>query len=87
LLIGQPPEEFILSDMHFCVYDYEGDSLLLISMIWTLNAVWEVLALSLLIWIAMKHFRDLRRFGPSTGLTIRGCFRVLIKSQVFYFAR
>ncbi|KIK43301.1 hypothetical protein CY34DRAFT_803973 [Suillus luteus UH-Slu-Lm8-n1] len=79
-------EEAILFSMHFCVYGFEEDYRLLFSMIWTLNTVWEVLALSLLIWIALKHFRDLRRLGPSTGLIIRGCFRVLIKSQVFYFA-
>jgi hypothetical protein len=79
--------ELILSGMYVCGYGYKGDGQLLISMISILDTVWEVLAMSLLIWIALKHFRDLRRLGPSTGLAIRGCFRVLIKSQVFYFAR
>ncbi|KAG2341279.1 hypothetical protein BDR05DRAFT_965788 [Suillus weaverae] len=79
-------EELILSGTYMCNYGYEGDVQLLISMIWMLNTVWEVLALCLSVWIAVKHFRDLRRLGPSTGSTIRDCFRVLIKSHVLYFA-
>ncbi|KAG1770987.1 hypothetical protein EDD22DRAFT_12179 [Suillus occidentalis] len=45
-----------------------------------------VLALCLSVWIAVKHFRDLRSLGPSTGSIIGDCFRVLIKSHVLYFA-
>ncbi|KIK35415.1 hypothetical protein CY34DRAFT_812198 [Suillus luteus UH-Slu-Lm8-n1] len=71
-------EEVILSGMHMCSYSYEGDVPLLFSM---------VLALCLSVWIAVKHFRDLRRLGPSTGSTIGDCFRVLIQSHVLYFAR
>jgi hypothetical protein len=78
------PEELILSGMHICVF---SENLLLISMVWMLNTVWEVLALCLSVWIAMKHFRELRRLGPSTGSTIGDCFRVLIRSHVLYFAR
>ncbi|KIK33687.1 hypothetical protein CY34DRAFT_689491 [Suillus luteus UH-Slu-Lm8-n1] len=63
-----------------------GDDLLLISMTWILTTIWEVLALCLSVWIAVKHFRDLRRLGPSTGSTIGDCFRVLLKSHVVYFA-
>ncbi|KAG2335786.1 hypothetical protein BDR05DRAFT_971439 [Suillus weaverae] len=55
-------------------------------MIWMVNTVWEVLALCLSVWIAVKHFRGLRRLGQSTGSTIGDCFRVLIKSHVLYFA-
>jgi hypothetical protein len=73
--------------MHMGGYNYEGDVQLLVSMVWTLNSVWEVLALCLSVWIAVKHFRELRRLGPSTGSTIGDCFRVLIKSHVLYFAR
>ncbi|KAG1760461.1 hypothetical protein EDD22DRAFT_77897 [Suillus occidentalis] len=79
-------DEVILSGMHMCSYSYEGDVLLLFSMIWMLNTVWEVLALCLSVWIAVKHFRDLQRLGPSTGSTIGDCFRVLMKSHVLYFA-
>ncbi|KAG1742063.1 hypothetical protein EDD22DRAFT_958968 [Suillus occidentalis] len=80
-------EETILSGVHMCGYSYEGDVLLLVSMVWMLNTVWEVLALCLSVWIAVKHFRDLRRLGPLTGSTVRDCFRVLIESHVLYFAR
>jgi hypothetical protein len=86
-LIGQTPEELILSGIHMCSYNYEGDVQLLASMVWMLNTVWEVLALCLSVWIAVKHFRDLRRLGLSTGSTIGDCFRVLIKAHVLYFAR
>ncbi|KAG1754695.1 hypothetical protein EDD22DRAFT_228558 [Suillus occidentalis] len=79
-------EEAILSGIHMCGYNDEGDVQLLSSMVWMLNTVWEVLALCLSVWIAVKHFRDLRRLGPSTGSTIGDCFRVLIKSHVLYFA-
>jgi hypothetical protein len=77
----------ILSGMHTCYYFYEGDIQLLLPTFWILNTVWEVLALCLSVWIAVKHFRDLRRLGPSTGLMIGDCFRVLIQSHVLYFAR
>ncbi|KAG1786335.1 uncharacterized protein HD556DRAFT_1531122 [Suillus plorans] len=81
-------EEFILSGTYMCDFGYREDlnSELLISMIWVLNTVWEVLALCLSVWIVVKHFRDLRRLSPSTGLAIGECFRVLIKSHVLYFA-
>ncbi|KIK41802.1 hypothetical protein CY34DRAFT_185804 [Suillus luteus UH-Slu-Lm8-n1] len=79
-------EEGILFGIHMCGYDSEGDLWLLFVMIWILNTVWEVLALCLSVWIAVKHFRDLRRLGPSTGSTIGDCFRVLIQSHVLYFA-
>ncbi|KAG1774461.1 hypothetical protein EV702DRAFT_524941 [Suillus placidus] len=78
-------EELILSGTYTCNYGYEGDQFLN-SMVWVLNTVWEVLALCLSVWIAVKHFRELRRLGPSTGSTIGDCFRVLIKSHVLYFA-
>ncbi|KAG1729362.1 hypothetical protein EDD22DRAFT_409083 [Suillus occidentalis] len=79
-------EEAILSDIHMCGSEYDGDTPLLMSMVWMLNTIWEVLALCLSVWIAMKHFRDLRRLGPSTGSTIGDCFKVLIQSHVLYFA-
>jgi hypothetical protein len=86
-LIGQTPEELILSGTHMCGYNYDGDSSLLFSMTWILTTSWEVLALCLSVWIAVKHFRDLRRPCPSTGSTIGDCFKVLIQSHVLYFAR
>ncbi|KAG1779425.1 hypothetical protein EV702DRAFT_100193 [Suillus placidus] len=79
-------EELILSGTYMCNYGYEADVQLLVSMVWMLNTVWEVIALCLSVWIAVKHFRELRRLSPSTGSTIGDCFRVLIKSHVLYFA-
>ncbi|KAG1784714.1 uncharacterized protein HD556DRAFT_202471 [Suillus plorans] len=79
-------EELIISGMYMCDYGYEGDTQLLVSMVWILITVWEVLALCLSVWIAVKHFYDLRRLGPSTGSTIGDCFRVLMQSHVLYFA-
>ncbi|KAG2029462.1 hypothetical protein BDR03DRAFT_694848 [Suillus americanus] len=76
-------EELILSGMYMCYFGSQGNAQVLASMVWMLNTVWEVLALCLAIWIAVKHFRDLRRLGSST---IGNCFRVLIKSHVLYFA-
>ena len=54
-------------------------------LIWVLSTVWEILALCLAIWTAVKHFRELQR--PSTGWTVGDCFTVLIKTHVLYFAR
>jgi hypothetical protein len=85
--IGQTPEELIIYGIHMCGYYYEGDASLLYSMVWMINTVWEVLALCLSVWVAVKYFRDLQRFRPSTGSTIGDCFRALIKSHVLYFAR
>ncbi|KAG1760821.1 hypothetical protein EDD22DRAFT_55590 [Suillus occidentalis] len=79
-------EEAILSGMHMCGYSYEEDVQLLFSMVWILATVWEVVALCLSVWIAVKHFRDLRRLGPLTGSMIGDYFRVLMKSHVLYFA-
>ncbi|KAG1784849.1 uncharacterized protein HD556DRAFT_1531850 [Suillus plorans] len=79
-------EELILSGIYMCSSELEGKYLLLGSMVWMLNTVWEVLALCLSVWVAVKHFRELRRLGPSTGSTIGDCFRVLIQSHVLYFA-
>jgi hypothetical protein len=85
-LIGRTPEEAILSGTYLCTYGYEGDVQLLSLMVWIPNSVWEVLALCLSVWIAVRHFRELQRLGPSTGSTIGDCFRVLIRSHVLYFA-
>lgn len=52
---------------------------------WLLNTAWEVLTLCLALWSAVKQFRELRQ--PWTRWTAGGCFTVLIKSHVLYFAR
>ncbi|KAG2103756.1 uncharacterized protein F5147DRAFT_775881 [Suillus discolor] len=81
-----PGEESILSGTYMCGYEYGWDGQLLFSITSMLNIVWEVLALCLSVRVAVKHFRELRRLGPSTGSTIGDCFRVLIQSHVLYFA-
>ncbi|KAG1798419.1 uncharacterized protein HD556DRAFT_1440128 [Suillus plorans] len=84
-LIGRAPEVLILSGTYTCDYEYEENAQLLISMLWMLYTIWEVLALCLSVRVAVKHFHDLRRLGLSRSI-IGDCFRVLMESHVLYFA-
>jgi len=77
-------EELILSGTHQCSFGYAEDILLLNSVAWVLSIVWEVLALCLAVWIAVKHFHELRQH--SAGGIIRDCFVVLMKTHMVYFA-
>lgn len=77
-------EEVILSGTYECSISAEGDILLLDPITWLLAIVWEVLALSLAVWIAVQHFHELRRHA--VGGFIGDCFKVLVKSHVIYFA-
>ncbi|KAG2107446.1 uncharacterized protein F5147DRAFT_837373 [Suillus discolor] len=77
-------EELILSGTYQCRISYTGDVLVLDSAIWILYIVWEVLALCLAVWIAVKHFRELR-LHPAGGI-IGGYFTVLMNTHVVYFA-
>ncbi|KAG2139167.1 uncharacterized protein EDB93DRAFT_702267 [Suillus bovinus] len=77
-------DEYILSGTYMCQINYQKDVLLLVSITWILGTVWEVLALCLAVWIAVKHFRELRRH--SAGGIIGDCFSVLIKTHMAYFA-
>jgi hypothetical protein len=76
--------EFILSGTYNCSIYYPGNILLLNSLVWIVSAVWEVLALCLAVWIAVKHFRELRKH--SEGGIMGDCFAVLIKTHMLYFA-
>ncbi|KAG0691687.1 hypothetical protein DFH29DRAFT_1015399 [Suillus ampliporus] len=78
------PEELILSGIYQCGVTLEGNVKLLYSIGWIFGTVWEVLALCLAVWIAIKHFRELRR--QSAGGIIGDCFTVLMKTHVGYFA-
>jgi hypothetical protein len=78
------PEEYVLSGTYHCMISYAGDSTFLQIMTWILNAVWEVLALCLAVWIAVKHFRELRRY--STGSVMGDCFVMLVQTHITYFA-
>ena len=75
------PEEQIVSGLHVCVD--EGGNQLLVSQIWMLGTVWEVLALCLAVWIVVKHFREIHR--SSTGRAVGNFFAVLIKTHMLYF--
>ncbi|KAG1722938.1 uncharacterized protein EDB91DRAFT_1087973 [Suillus paluster] len=77
-------EELILSGTYQCTINFESDTMRLSSMTWILSTVWEVFALCLAVWIAVKYFRELRR--QSTGGILGDCFTVLMKSHVGYFA-
>jgi VanZ family protein len=68
-----------------CGYDLEGNSELLNGITWILGSAWETLALSLAVWIAIKHFRELQR--TSTGWAVGDCYTILMQTHVFYFAR
>jgi hypothetical protein len=76
--------EYILSGTYQCMIDYTGDFIFLDSMVSIMNTVWEVLTLCLAVWIAVKHFRELRQH--STSGIIGDCFTVLMKTHVSYFA-
>jgi hypothetical protein len=80
--MGRILEEVVLSGNHLCGYSYDGAAVL-IAESWILNTVWEVFALCLAVWIAVKHFRELQR--QSTGRTTMDVFIVLMQSHVFYF--
>ncbi|KAG1790641.1 uncharacterized protein HD556DRAFT_1310427 [Suillus plorans] len=77
-------EESALSGTYQCIFNYSGDSQFLGSMTWILGTAWEVLALCLAVWIAVKHFRELRR--DSTRSIIVDCFTVLMQTHASYFA-
>ncbi|KAG2030827.1 hypothetical protein BDR03DRAFT_1016718 [Suillus americanus] len=77
-------EELVLSGIHQCLNVYTGNTQLMVSMTWMLDTVWEVLALCLAVWIAVKHFHELRQH--STRGIIRDCFTVLMQTHVSYFA-
>ncbi|KAG1856471.1 hypothetical protein F4604DRAFT_1213919 [Suillus subluteus] len=77
-------EEYVLSGTYQCIFAYGGDSVFLSAMTWILLTVWEVLALCIAVWIAVKHFRELRQH--STRGIIGDSFTVLMKTHVRYFA-
>ncbi|KAG2139204.1 uncharacterized protein EDB93DRAFT_1253135 [Suillus bovinus] len=77
-------EELILSGTYQCSIGYAEDIPLLDAVGWILDIVWEILTLCLSVWIAAKHFRELRRH--SAGGFMGDCFTVLIKTHVLYFA-
>ncbi|KAG2337764.1 hypothetical protein BDR05DRAFT_743588 [Suillus weaverae] len=80
-------EEVILSGTYQCTVELEGDDVLLAAMYLMLLTIWEILVLCLTVWIAVKHFRELRRLSAGRSPIIRDCFAVLMKSHIVYFVR
>ncbi|KAG2141179.1 uncharacterized protein EDB93DRAFT_1160444 [Suillus bovinus] len=79
-------EELILSCTYQCNVTFMGgDNTLLYTVTWILTTAWEVAALCLTVWIAVKHFREMRQY--SAGGIVENCLAVLIESHVVYFAR
>ncbi|KAG2114508.1 hypothetical protein BD769DRAFT_1391490 [Suillus cothurnatus] len=76
------PEEYILSGTYQCITGYAGNFIFLVSMDWIIATIWEVLVLCLAVWIAIKHFHELRRH--SIGGIIGDCFTVLMKTHDIY---
>lgn len=77
-------EEFILSGTYQCSISFTEDAVLLDSIAWIFATVWEVLALCLAAWVAVKHFRKTRQY--SGGGVFGNCFAVLMKTHLVYFA-
>ncbi|KAG2361400.1 hypothetical protein BDR07DRAFT_1409632 [Suillus spraguei] len=77
-------EELILSGIYQCSISQTDNVLHLDYLTWVLGIVFEVCGMCLALWIAVKHFRELRRHSAQE--IIRDCFTVLIKSHVLYFA-
>jgi len=74
-------EDLILPGTHQCLI---GGNIHLAAEYWLLGTAWEVLTLCLVLWSAVKHFREL--YQPWTRWTIGDCFTVLVKTHVLYFA-
>lgn len=73
----------ILSGSYVCSPSFDGNGVLLVDITWIIGIAWEVLALCLAGWIAVKHIRELRR--STAGRILEDCFTVLIKTHVAYF--
>lgn len=79
-------EEFVLSGIHQCMSYFTGGNIpLLIGNDWeyVTGLTWEIIVLCLAVWIAIKHFRELRQ---QLRWNVQDCFTVLIQTHVFYFA-
>lgn len=78
-------EELIISYTYRCDVVFEGgDSTLMYTVTWILITAWEVVAVCLTAWIAVKHFRELRRHSGRD--IVEDGLAVLMKSHVAYFA-
>ncbi|KAG2049023.1 hypothetical protein BDR06DRAFT_1024145 [Suillus hirtellus] len=83
-VIATMHKEFDLLDGYRCSIDFAKVTPPLVSIAWILSIVWEVIALCLTVWIAVKHFRELQRH--SAGGIIGDYFMMLMKTHVVYSA-
>jgi hypothetical protein len=81
-LIRWIPEELIFSGNYQCNFTILNAQSL-IQKTWILGTVWEIVALCLAVWVAVKDFRT----QPSTGSVMGDCLAVLMKTHVLYFLR
>ncbi|KAG1787619.1 uncharacterized protein HD556DRAFT_1501557 [Suillus plorans] len=84
LMMHSSGDQLILSGTYQCSTSIPENAIFLDSISWVLATVWEVLALCLAAWIAVKHFREVRRH--SVGGIFGDCFMMLMKTHVVYFA-
>ncbi|OJA19264.1 hypothetical protein AZE42_07095 [Rhizopogon vesiculosus] len=78
-------EEFILWGAYtVCAYLEDYDPFRTSFVAWMLGIMWEVLAMCLAVWIAVRHLRELQQ--RPTGSTTGDYLTVLIKSHIYYFA-
>ncbi|KAG2361399.1 hypothetical protein BDR07DRAFT_1485886 [Suillus spraguei] len=82
-IVHSSGEELILSGIYQCSISYTENFLLLYPLTWVLGIVLEVCDMCLAVWIAVKHFRELRRHSAQK-IIISDCFTVLIKIHVLY---
>ncbi|OAX37957.1 hypothetical protein K503DRAFT_866507 [Rhizopogon vinicolor AM-OR11-026] len=75
-------DALVIFGTHMCVNS--GYDRLLSAEAWIISTAWEVLALCLAAWIAVKHFRELRL--RQKGWAFKDSFKVLMRSHIFYFA-
>ncbi|KAG1884480.1 hypothetical protein F4604DRAFT_1952481 [Suillus subluteus] len=81
--IGVSGVEKILSGIHQCYENMSAEDMILNAETAVPTTIWEILALCLAVWIVIKHFRELQK--SPTGVNIRDCFMVLMKSHMLYF--
>jgi hypothetical protein len=66
-----------------CVNEIDTYQIDLISESLISTAVWEILAVVIVVWIVIKHFHELRQ--SPTGSIVRDSLMVLTQSHALYF--
>jgi len=75
-----PYGEAVLSGTYQCIGEgSQYSARLLVALPWVFYATWGILGLSLTLWVAFRHFREMKRWAIEDRLT------ALIKMHVIYF--